>query len=60
MKAPGLLDALRRETEARLAGYVTHPRLDPGLRTYIAAPDLGDKAGIRGAIALGRRALKPA
>lgn len=60
MKAPGLLDALRRETEARLAGYVTHPRLDPGLRTYIAAPDLGDEAGIRGAIALGRRALKPA
>jgi fructokinase len=56
MKAPGLIESLRRQTEARLAGYVRHPRLDPGLHEYIAAPGLGDDAGITGAIELGRRA----
>jgi fructokinase len=56
-KAPGLLAALRRITEERLAGYVEHPALDPGLERYIVAPGLGDDAGIRGAIELGRRAL---
>ena len=56
MKAPGLLPALRRLTEARLAGYIAHPRLDPGLETYIVGPGLGDLAGITGAIELGRRA----
>ncbi len=60
MKAPGLIAALRRLTEERLAGYVTHPALDPGLAHYIAAPALGDDAGIRGAIELGRRALAAA
>ena len=58
MKTPGLMDALRTETEARLAGYVSHPRLYPGLATYIAAPALGDDAGITGAIALGQRASR--
>ncbi len=58
MKTPGLLESLRARTEARLAGYVVHPRLDPGLATYITAPALGDDAGITGAIALGQRALR--
>lgn len=57
MKAPGLIDAVRRRTEARLNGYIRHPRLDPGLTTYIVTPGLGDDAGITGAIALGRQAL---
>ena len=57
MKAPGLLEALRRATEARLAGYLTAPQLDPGLERYLVAPALGDQAGIAGAILLGRRAL---
>lgn len=57
MKAPGLIEALRRLTEERLAGYIVHPALDPGLARYIALPALGDDAGIRGAIELGRRAL---
>ena len=57
MKAPGLIEALRRLTEARLAGYVVHPALDAGLTRYIVPPALGDDAGIRGAIELGRRAL---
>jgi len=56
-KAPGLIPALRRLTEVRLAGFVDHPALDPGLERYLVAPGLGDDAGIRGAIELGRRVL---
>ncbi|WP_337190561.1 ROK family protein [Tsuneonella aeria] len=56
-KATGLLPALRRLTEERLAGFVEHRALDPGLARYIVAPQLGDDAGIRGAIEIGRRIL---
>ncbi|MBA4161935.1 MAG: fructokinase, partial [Novosphingobium sp.] len=52
MKGPGLIAALRRETERRLGGYLSAPQLDPGLESYIVAPALGDAAGITGAIAL--------
>lgn len=54
MKAPGLLQAVRRLTEQKLGGYVRAPQLDPGLEQYIVAPRLGDLAGIAGAIELGR------
>ncbi|MDE2619424.1 MAG: ROK family protein [Sphingomonadales bacterium] len=57
MKAPGLVEALRHETERKLAGYVAHDRLTPGLTDYIVTPKLGDLAGITGAIALGRAAM---
>lgn len=57
MKAPGLIEAVRRETAARLNGYVSHSRLDKGLESYIVTPGLGDDAGITGAIELGRQAL---
>lgn len=57
MKTPGLIPALRKATEARLAGYIKAPQLDPGLERYIVGPGLGDDAGITGAIALGRQAL---
>ncbi len=60
MKAPGMLEALRRITEMRLAGYVVHPRLDPGLASYIVGPMLGDDAGITGAVELGRQAIAQA
>jgi fructokinase len=59
MKAPGLIEAVRRRTLSRLNGYITDPRLDAGLATYIVTPGLGDDAGITGAIALGRQALDP-
>ena len=58
MKTPGLVEALRRATEARLGGYIKAPQLDPGLERYIVTPGLGDEAGITGAIALGRSALR--
>jgi len=54
MKAPGLLQAVRRQTERKLAGYLRAPQLDPGLEQFIVAPGLGDHAGITGAIELGR------
>ncbi|HVR92096.1 MAG TPA: ROK family protein [Novosphingobium sp.] len=57
MKAPGLLEAVRAGTEAKLAGYIKAPQLDPGLQRYIVAPALGDDAGITGAVMLGRAAL---
>jgi fructokinase len=57
MKAPGLIDAVRKATAAKLNGYVQHPRLDPTLEKYIVTPGLGDDAGITGAIELGRQAL---
>ena len=57
MKAPGLVEAVRRETTVKLNGYVSHPRLDEGLESYIVTPGLGDDAGITGAIELGRQAL---
>jgi len=59
MKTPGLVEALRRATERRLAGYVRAPQLDPGLHRYIVTPALGDEAGITGAVLLGRQALAP-
>lgn len=58
LKTPGLIESLRIQTEARLAGYLVHPRLDPGLTSYIVTPGLGDDAGITGAIALGQRASR--
>jgi fructokinase len=57
MKTPGLIEALRRATAARLGGYIKAPQLDPGLESYIVAPGLGDAAGLTGAIELGRQAL---
>lgn len=57
MKAPGLIEALRAKTAARLAGYMSHPRLDPGLASYIVTPALGDLAGITGAVELGRQGI---
>ncbi len=57
MKAPGLIEEVRIRAEAALAGYVSHPRLAPGLADYIVPPALGDDAGLTGAIELGRRAL---
>lgn len=57
MKAPGLVEAVRKATAGKLNGYVQHPRLDSGLETYIVTPGLGDDAGITGAIELGRQAL---
>ena len=58
MHAPGLLEELRAQTEALLGGYIVHPRLDPGLESFISLPVLGDEAGLTGAILLAQQALQ--
>jgi len=57
MKTPGLIEAVRSETERRLAGYVSGGPLDPGLKGYLVAPAMGDDAGVSGAIELAAMAL---
>jgi fructokinase len=49
MRAPGLLERVRRDVEEALAGYVRAPEL--------SAPALGDRAGVLGAVALAQSAL---
>ncbi|KLE34949.1 ROK family protein [Aurantiacibacter luteus] len=56
LKAPGLLDMLREKTRAQLAGYSAF--YDRPLDEVIVAPQLGDDAGITGAVALGRAVLE--
>ncbi|MCP9223530.1 ROK family protein [Erythrobacter sp. LQ02-29] len=55
MKAPGLIEDLREATRQSLAGYLAYYHRD--LADIVVAPELGDDAGITGAIALGRLAL---
>lgn len=55
-KAPGLIGALRLSARRNLAGYI--PEWDEDLSARIVTPELGDDAGIIGAIELGRRALE--
>ncbi|WP_235510613.1 ROK family protein [Tsuneonella troitsensis] len=56
-KTPGLLSDVRKATTERLAGYIALPALEEGLEGYIVAPQLGDDAGIHGAIELARRLI---
>jgi fructokinase len=55
MKAPGMIEALRRFTRDKLGGYIGE--WDEELSARIVLPALGNDAGITGAIELGRRIL---
>ncbi len=55
VKAPGLIEQVRLLTREKLAGYIAE--WDEDLSHRIVPPMLGDKAGITGAIEMGRRAL---
>lgn len=55
MKAAGMIEDVRALTRAKLAGYIAE--WDEDLTQRIVPPQLGDDAGITGAIELGRRAL---
>ncbi len=57
METPGLIDAMRIQTEVRIAGYMVHPRLDSGLSDYLTLPGLGSDSGLAGAILLGQSAI---
>jgi fructokinase len=54
MERPVLLPAIRRRLVALAAGYLETPLLGEQIDRYLVAPILGDRAGVLGAIALGR------
>lgn len=56
MKTPGLIDEVRTAMRASLGGYLTY--YDRDLADVVVAPQLGDDAGLTGAIALARHKLE--
>lgn len=56
MKHAPLIRAVREETRARLNGYIQSPAILEEMERYIAAPALGDRSGVLGAIALAQGA----
>ncbi len=57
MQRAGLLAATRRELARLLGGYLRGTTLDGDLADYLVAPELGDDAGVLGAMALASDAL---
>jgi fructokinase len=55
-KHDALLPLVRGRVRDLLAGYVDVPELRDGLDGYVVRPALGDRAGVLGALELGRRA----
>jgi fructokinase len=60
MERPGLLRDVRSELSRLLGGYLDRPQLDGDLHDFLVAPELGDEAGVLGAIALAGDALEAA
>jgi fructokinase len=58
MERPALLGAVRAELSRLIGGYLDRPQLDGNLVDFLVAPELGDEAGVLGAIALARDALE--
>jgi fructokinase len=56
MERPGLLAEVRTRVRALLAGYLDVPALGDAIDGYLVAPQLGDDAGVLGAIALAQAA----
>lgn len=52
LDAPGLIERVRAEVVALLAGYLATPALGPAIDGYLVRPELGGRAGVLGAIAL--------
>ena len=52
MERPGLMGGVRRELTRLLGGYLQRPELTGDLTNFLVAPQLGDDAGVLGAIAL--------
>ncbi|HEY5431454.1 MAG TPA: ROK family protein [Solirubrobacteraceae bacterium] len=55
-RAP-LLPAVRSRLRELLAGYLESPMLGAEINRYLVAPELGDRAGVLGAIALAQQLL---
>jgi fructokinase len=56
MKHPSLLDMVRMSVKELLNGYVDSPAITEHIESYIVAPELGDRSGVLGAVALAERA----
>ena len=52
MRRAGLLDEVRTEVQRVLAGYVGTPAITGAIESYIVSPQLGERAGVLGALAL--------
>ena len=48
-----LFQKIRAEVQMLLAGYVQHPHILEEMDAYIVPPGLGDRAGVKGSLALG-------
>jgi fructokinase len=57
MARAGLLGMVGVRLRALVAGYLDTPLLDELVDDYLVAPELGDRAGVLGAIALAADAL---
>jgi fructokinase len=57
MQQPGLLERVRRETQASLRGYLRSPALTEDIDRLIVQPWLGSRSGVLGALALAALAL---
>jgi fructokinase len=57
MERAGLLGRVGRRLRELLAGYLPTPLLGERIDSYLVAPELGDRAGVLGAIALARDLL---
>ncbi len=53
-----VLEGVRRETQALLAGYISMPEIIEHIDTYIVTPKLGGNAGTMGALVLAEQALR--
>jgi len=58
MEHVGLLDAVRRRLRELMAGYLPTPLLGEEIESYLLAPQLDDRAGVLGAIALAQTARR--
>ncbi len=56
MERPGLLPAVRARLAELVGGYLESPLLGEAIDDYLVAPELGDDAGVLGAIALAQLA----
>jgi fructokinase len=58
MKSPGLIEMIRPRVQKLLNGYVQHEQLLEKIDDFIALPELGDRSGRLGAIALAQNVYK--
>jgi fructokinase len=55
---PGLLPLVSERLRELIAGYLRTPMFEDRLREYLVAPELGDRAGVLGAIALAQASAR--